>query len=291
MIPAEVLKKIKQLEIKTKQLVAATMSGEYHSVFKGQGVSFSEVREYKYGDDVRMIDWKVTARTRKPHIKLFEEERELTVILVVDLSHSGEFSSLDQTKLQIAAELSAVLGFSAASNQDQVGLVLFTEDVERYIPPKKGREHILRILRDIFYFKPKQSGTNISKALEFVNRIMKKKAIVFLISDFLDHNYEPTLRVAARKHDLVPIVVQDPKEMVLPKMGRVWLEDTETKRRVLVNTSDPTFRSQYEQVMFSRNMELERLFKLVKLQPIVLDISKPIHEPLVQYFKLRSSRY
>ena len=291
MIPAEVLAKIKRLEIKTKKLVAATMSGEYHSVFKGQGISFAEVREYRYGDDVRMIDWKVTARTDKPHIKLFEEERELTVLLVVDLSSSGDFGSLDQTKLQVAAELSAVLGFSAASNQDQVGLVLFTNEVEAYIPPKKGREHILRILRDIFYFKPKKKGTNIAKALEFVNRIAKKKAIVFLISDFLDHNYEQVLRVSARKHDLIPIVVQDPREKELPNVGRVLLNDSETGEEVMVNTSDPAFRSKYEQLMFSRKMELDRMFKVVRLQPIVLDTSESIQEPLLHYFRLRSSRF
>ena len=228
MIAKELLKQVRQIEIRTKGLVNQVFSGEYHSVFKGRGMEFSEVREYNFGDDIRNIDWNVTARFGHPYIKIFEEERELTVILLVDLSGSLAFGTIDKTKQQIAAELSAILAFSALKNNDKVGLFLFSDKIEKFIPPRKGRKHVLRMIRELLSFKPEGKMTNIKAALEYMNHAVKKKSIVFLISDFMDEGYEKILRIVGKKHDLIGIVINDQREKSIPKMGLVKFTDSET---------------------------------------------------------------
>ncbi|NUO81345.1 DUF58 domain-containing protein, partial [candidate division KSB1 bacterium] len=228
MIPKEILKKVRRLEIQTRALVNDVFSGEYHSVFKGRGMAFAEVREYVLGDDVRNIDWNVTARTGHPFVKVFDEERELTVMLLVDVSSSGEFGTHEQMKGDIAAEICALLAFSAIKNNDKVGLIIFTDRIEKFVPPKKGRTHVLRVLREVLYHKPEGHGTNITTALEYLNRVIRRKAVVFLVSDFLSEGYEKALRVAGKRHDLVAIPITDPRETEIPNVGLVELEDAET---------------------------------------------------------------
>ena len=219
MLTKELLKQVRQIEIKTKGLVNQVFSGEYHSVFKGRGMEFSEVREYQFGDDIRNIDWNVTARFGHPFIKIFEEERELTVMLLVDLSGSLIFGTLEKTKQQVAAELSAILAFSAMKNNDKVGLLLFTDKIEKFVPPRKGRVHVLRIIREVLSFEPAGKTTNIKGALEYMNNAIKKKSIVFLVSDFMDSGYEKILRIVGKKHDLIGIVLDDQREKEIPQNG------------------------------------------------------------------------
>ena len=280
--------KIKHIEIKTREIVNATLSGEYHSVFKGQGLNFAEVREYQEGDDVRLIDWNVTAKAGKPFIKIFEEERELTVYLVVDISASGQFGTLTQSKVDVAAEIAALLGFSAIKNNDQVGLLLFSNHVEKYIPPKKGKKHILRILRDIFSFKPQNKTTSISTALKALLRHAKKKSIIFVISDFMDHDYDIELKLLAKKHDVVPVVLRDPKEETLPDAGILCIEDFETNQIFYVNTSAKDTREKFKAMSFAKRLSLERLFKSVKLTPIFINAGESYVKHLIQYFKSRA---
>ena len=230
MLTKELLKQVRQIEIRTKGLVNQVFSGEYHSVFKGRGMEFSEVREYQFGDDIRNIDWNVTARFGHPFIKVFEEERELTVILLVDLSGSLLFGSLEKTKQQVAAELTAILAFSALKNNDKVGLILFTDKIEKFVPPRKGNKHVLRIIREVLSFKPEGNSTDIKAALEFMNGVIKKKSIVFLLSDFMDEGYEKILRIVGKKHDLIGIVLDDRRETEIPKIGLIKLTDAESKK-------------------------------------------------------------
>lgn len=290
MVPKEILKKIRALEIKTRKIVQSTFSGEYHSVFKGSGISFSEVRDYQDGDDSRLIDWKVTAKMNAPYIKVFEEERELNVYLLVDLSGSGEFGSVSQTKVEVAAEIAAVLGFSAINNNDKVGLFLFSDRVEQFIPSKKGKKHVLRILRDIFYFKPESKKTSIDSVLTALNTMTKKKSIVFLISDFMDYNYEKSMKLASRKHDLVPIVLEDPKERKLPKSGLVYLEDSETGDTFYLDTHDERVRQSYSNMRLARQLERERFFKSIKLDSINISLGDSYIQPLSQYFINRAKK-
>ncbi len=291
MISSEILKKIKTLEIKTRKVVNSTFSGEYHSVFKGRGISFSEVREYYLGDDVRLLDWNVTAKMGSPYVKLFEEERELTVMLMVDLSGSGEFGTVEKTKLQIAAEIAGILGFSATKNRDRVGLVLFSDKVERYIPPKKGKTHIFWILRDIFYYQAQSKKTSLTVALDYLLNICKKKAIVFLISDFLDAGYEKKIKIAAKKHDLVPIFLEDPKEAQLPASGILCMEDTETGEIQYVDMRDSALRKAFHHQMALRKQSLNGFFKSIGIHPIQIHCDKPYFEPLAAYFQARAKRY
>ncbi|RAP36839.1 DUF58 domain-containing protein [Candidatus Marinamargulisbacteria bacterium SCGC AAA071-K20] len=290
MVPKEVLKKIRALEIKTRKIVQNTFSGEYHSVFKGSGISFAEVREYQDGDDSRLIDWKVTAKMNTPYIKIFEEERELNVYLLVDLSGSGNFGSIEQTKVEVAAEIAAVLGFSAINNNDKVGLILFSDHVEKFIPSKKGKKHVLRILRDIFYLKPESRKTNIGSALDTLNAMIKKKSIVFLISDFVDYNYEKSMKIASRKHDLVPIVIEDPKERELPKSGLVYLEDNETGDTIYLDTNNEQVRQSYSNMKLARQLERERFFKSIKVDSVSVSLDKSYIQPLSNYFLNRAKR-
>ena len=238
MLTKEILKQVRQIEIKTKGLVNQVFSGEYHSVFKGRGMEFSEVREYNVGDDIRNIDWNVTARFGHPYIKIFEEERELTVMLLVDLSGSLLFGSLEKTKQQIAAELSAILAFSAMKNNDKVGLILFSDRIERFVPPRKGRTHVLRIIREVLSFEPEGKETNIKAALEYMNNAIKKRSIVFLISDFMDTGYEKILRIVGRKHDFIGIVLSDERELNLPDVGLIKLQDAESGEERYIDTGN-----------------------------------------------------
>jgi uncharacterized protein (DUF58 family) len=230
------LKKVRKIEIKTRRLSDHVFGGEYHSTFKGRGMTFSEVRQYQFGDDVRAIDWNVTARYNEPFVKVFEEERELTLMLVVDVSGSESFGTKTQFKREILTEIAATLAFSALQNNDKVGLALFSDQIELFIPPKKGRSHILRIIRELLEFEPKSRQTNISTALEFLSGVLKKKAIVFMLSDFMDNGYEKTLRITAKKHDLTGIRVYDPVETKLPKLGIVPMRDAETGAIRWINT-------------------------------------------------------
>jgi len=290
MIPKELLKKIKTLEIKTRRIVETTLSGEYHSLFKGQGINFAEVREYQPGDDVRLIDWKTTARFGHPYIKTFEEERELTVIIAVDLSGSGEFGSHAQTKVDVAAEIAAVLGFSAVRNNDKVGLLLFTDTVEKYVPPKKGKNHVLRLLRDIFFFKPKSKKTSIKTAAEYLSKMMRKKTIIFLISDFMDSNYEHALKLLNRKHEVTPVLIEDERELNLPDAGIVCLEDQETGEVLYLNSSKQDVRHAFRNLGLARTLEQDRFFKANDLNVIRINTKESYIQPLMHYFKYRTKR-
>lgn len=244
---SEILKKVRKIEIKTKGLSKHLFSGEYHSTFKGRGMSFSEVRSYQYGDDVRNIDWNVTARTGTPYVKIFEEERELTVMLLIDISQSSFFGTQQQFKNEIITEICAVLAFSAINNNDKVGVVFFTDQIEKFIPPKKGRSHILRIIRELIDFEPEQKGTNFGKALEYFNNVIKKRSICFVLSDFMTVDYEKPLRVVARKHDIIGVHLFDPREKEIPNIGLIRAIDPETGRIGWLDTGSRRVRKNYEQ--------------------------------------------
>ncbi|MED5426886.1 MAG: DUF58 domain-containing protein, partial [Candidatus Neomarinimicrobiota bacterium] len=242
MIPRQILKKVKRIEIRTRGLVNDLFGGEYHSVFKGRGMTFSEVREYQPGDDIRLIDWNVTARTGSPFVKVFEEERELTVYLLVDISASGEFGSGQQLKRDVGAEIAAVLGFSAIKNNDKVGLILFSDDVEKYVVPKKGKSHVLRVIRELLYVLPERNGTSLKNALDYFLKVAKRRSVVFVISDFLDDDYWSSLKIVNRKHDVVGIRLFDPAEVRLPDFGLAKVEDPETGETFWVDTSSKSAR-------------------------------------------------
>lgn len=241
----ELLKKVRKIEIKTRRLSDHVFGGEYHSTFKGRGMTFSEVRQYQFGDDVRNIDWNVTARYNEPFVKVFEEERELTLMLMVDISGSEFFGTQDQFKNEIIIEIAATLAFSAMQNNDKTGLILFSDEIERYIPPKKGKSHVLRIIRELLEFEPKSNKTDIANALKFLSNVMKKKAIVFVLSDFIAYNYRDTLKIAAKKHDLTGIRIYDKAEENIPNLGMVQMQDQETGELLLVNTGSKSVRNQY----------------------------------------------
>lgn len=281
------LKKVRKIEIKTSRLSDHIFGGEYHSTFKGRGMTFSEVRQYQYGDDVRAIDWNVTARYREPYVKVFEEERELTLMLVVDVSGSEMFGTQQQFKREILTEISATLAFSALQNNDKVGLLLFSDQVELFIPPKKGRFHILRIIRELLEFQPKNKKTSINAALEFLSGILKKKAIVFLLSDFIDHNYENTLRIAAKKHDLTGIRVYDAKEERLPNLGILPMVDAETGRVQWVNTQSKKVRDRYEKNHLQQKAIFQDLFRKNGAGTISCRVDESYVKKLLNYFKAR----
>jgi len=281
---AELLKKVRKIEIKTKGLSSDLFAGEYHSAFKGRGMSFSEVREYQFGDDIRAIDWNVTARFNHPFIKVFEEERELTVMLLLDLSPSSYFGSSGQFKNQLIAEISAVLSFAAVNNNDKVGCLIFTDKVERFIPPKKGKSHILLIVREILGFEGKGSGTNIGEALQYFNGVIKKKSIAFLFSDFMDDGYETPLRIAARKHDLIGVHVHDVREREIPRIGLVRLRDPETGRERWVDTDSEAIRNHYTAHYDQNLARFSRLFRQVGSDVISVDSS-------IADEKIRQRRY
>ncbi len=286
----DILRKVRYIEIKTRGLVNQIFSGEYHSVFKGRGIEFSEVREYQYGDDIRTIDWNVSARLNHPYVKVFEEERELTVMLVVDLSGSGGFGSATQLKNEIATEICAVLAFSAIKNNDKVGLVLFTDRIEKFVPPKKGRAHILRIIRELLSFQPTGTGTDIKKALEYFNHVSKKRSIAFLISDFIDDGYDKILRIISRKHDVIAVELSDPREMALPSAGLLVLRDAETGEQRVVDTANAVVRNEFERHWRQRRLDRRGIFVRSKVDAIEVRIDRPYIKPIVDFFRLRERR-
>ena len=289
-VTREILKKVRLIEIKTRGIVNELFSGEYHSVFKGRGIEFSEVREYQFGDDIRAIDWNVSARMDHPYVKVFQEERELVVMLMVDLSSSGDFGTLQQTKNEIAAELSAVLAFSALKNNDKVGLILFSDGIELFVPPKKGKSHVLRILRELLFFKPKGKGTDISGALEYLNKVMKKKAIVFMISDFWDRNFEMPLKIAGARHDFVAVRLADRREMELPEGNLLEIRDAESGRDLTIDLRSNGLLSAYREAVSRNFEELHNIFKRYNVDYIEADTSGQYINSLVAFFKKRGRR-
>jgi uncharacterized protein (DUF58 family) len=290
MIPREILKKVRRIEISTRGLVNEVLSGEYHSVFKGRGMNFAEVREYQYGDDIRSIDWNVTARTGAPFVKVFEEERELTVMLVVDVSASGDFGTRERMKGEVAVEICALLAFSAIKNNDKVGLIIFSDQVEKFVPPRKGKRHVLRVLRELLYHRPEGRGTNIRAALDYLNHVQRKKAVTFLVSDFRDSGFEKALAVAGRRHDLIAVRVGDLRERELPSLGLLELEDPETGERVVVNTSDARFRAAFTERSLASRGELDRTLRRGKVDVIDIETGEPYVRPLMRFFKDRMRR-
>lgn len=286
----EILKRIRQIELRTSRLVNRDLAGQYHSVFKGSGMNFEEVREYAAGDEIRSIDWNVTARLGDPYVKKFKEERELAVMLVVDLSASGEFGSVSSSKRELAAEVAAVIALSGVRNGDRVGLLLFTEGVELYIPPKKGRAHVLRIIREVLYFQPVGRQTSIRTALEYLNRLLHRRAVVFLLSDFVDSDFDKALAVAARRHDLVAMVVRDPVERKLPAIGRMLLQDAETGEQVEIDTRSAAARKAYAGLAARRDKELLSLLKRNRVDAIELSTETDYVPALRQFFHRRERR-
>ncbi len=294
----EILKKVRQVEVRTKRLVNDSLAGNYHSVFKGRGMDFDEVREYVAGDDIRAIDWNVTARTGVPHIKKFTEERELTIMLLIDISGSGDFGSGPGCKRELMAELGSILAFSARRNNDRVGLILFSNFVELYIPPKKGRSHILRVIREILFFQPRERHTDLLNPLDFLNGVAKRSCITFLLSDFcLPGDFDdtltrlqPKLKVTNRRHDLIAIIVSDPRERELPDVGRLTLEDAESGAQVEINTSDPAVRSGYAEIAARRRAALHRTLRAAGLDLLDLSTDQPYLPALLNFFKARQRR-
>ena len=290
MIPTEILKKVKRIELRTRNLVNTIFAGEYHSVFKGRGMAFAEVRAYQPGDDVRTIDWNVTARMDDPFVKVFDEERELTVILMVDASASGDFGTVSQMKGEIGAEICALLAFSAIQNNDRVGLIIFTDKVELFIPPKKGKKHVLRVIRELLYFQPSGRGTNIDAALEYLNRVTYRRSVVFLVSDFFASDYEKALRVANRRHDLIAIALEDPREYDLPAIGIVELEDAETGEGIMVDFGDAAVRDAFQKLTQKERDDREVLFRRMGLDAVNISTQGAYHEPLMQFFRMRAKK-
>lgn len=291
MIDKELLKQVREIEIRTKGLVNQVFSGEYHSVFKGKGMEFSEVREYQFGDDIRNIDWNVTARFGHPFVKIFEEERELTVILMIDLSGSLSFGTKQKTKQKVAAEISAILSFSALKNNDKVGLILFTDKIEKFVPPRKGRKHVLRIVREILSFKPEGNKTNLHSAMEFLNHTIKKRSIVFFISDFIDEGYEKILSVVSKKHDFIALSIEDIRENELVNVGLVKFLDAETGKEFLIDTSSKSFLDFYKKRKIDAINKRKYLFRLNKIDNINITSGEDYIKPLVQFFKIRERRW
>lgn len=294
----KILKKVRQIEVRTRRLVDDTLAGSYHSVFKGRGMNFDEVREYVPGDEIRTIDWNVTARTGVPHVKKFTEERELTILLMIDVSDSGLFGSGHQSKRELMAELGSVLAFSAVRNNDKVGLILFSNFVELYIPPKKGRSHILRVIREILFFQPQGRGTDIGVALDFVNRVTKRKCVTFLISDFcLPGDYSdsltalgPKLQITGRRHDLITISVTDPREHSLPDVGWITLEDAETGEQVLLNTKDIWTRNAYANLAEDQRNQFRKTVRSNGIDLLELSTDSSFVSPLIGFFRSRKRR-
>lgn len=287
---SELLKRVRKIEIKTRGLSKNIFAGEYHSAFKGRGMTFSEVREYQYGDDIRNIDWNVTARHNRPYIKVFEEERELTVMLMIDVSASRNFGTISKLKKNQITEIAAVIAFSAIQNNDKIGVIFFSDKVEKFIPPKKGRTHILHIIRELIDFVPEDKQTNIEQALQYVTNSIKKHCTCFVISDFIDeeHNFAHALAIANRKHDVVALRVYDPRENVLPPVGLMYLRDAETNELMWVDTSDKKLREEYEKYAFVKEKELESTFKRSGVDVANIRSDEDYVRSLITLFKKRS---
>ncbi len=291
MIPKEILKKVRQIEIRTGRLVNDVFAGEYESIFKGRGMEFHEVREYVPGDDIRSIDWNVTARAGHPYVKKFIEERELTVIIMADMSGSGSFGTRNKMKVELMAEIGAVLSFSAIKNNDKIGLLLFTDKVEKFIPPKKGRPHVLRVIRELLYYKPAPTQNSIHSALEYLGKVLKKRAVIFLMSDFMDSGYERLLRILNKRHDIVGISISDPREKELPDIGLVEFEDAETGEILLLDTGDDLLKKEFANRRLSLIESRNRAFRSMSLDAIDIFTDKPYIEPLILFFRMRAKRF
>ena len=287
----ELLKTIKKIQVKTNHMVNDIMAGEYVSAFKGRGMEFCEVREYQPGDDVRLIDWNVTARMNQPFIKEFIEERELTLMLLVDVSSSGSFGSDQKFKNEIAAEVASIIAFAAIKNNDKIGLIIFSDKIEHHIPPKKGKAHIWNIIRTILSFKPEGKGTNLGLPLEYLLKIQKKKATTFLISDFQDTNYEQQLKLANQKFDLIAINIIDPREETLPDVGMVFLEDLETGKTLLVNTHDPQMLKEHQKRCSQKKQDRKKFFNSIGIDTIEIFTNKSLTDPIIKYFKFREKKH
>ncbi|MBN1625806.1 MAG: DUF58 domain-containing protein [Deltaproteobacteria bacterium] len=290
MIPRELAKKIRYIQIYTSKAVNDTLAGEYESVFKGRGMEFEEVRGYQAGDDVRNIDWNVTARTGEPYVKIFKEERELTVLFLVDLSASGSFGSVSRTKNEIAAEICALLAFSAIKNNDKVGLLVFTDRVEMFIPPAKGTTHVLRIIREVLNFSPGRSGTDIVEGIDYIGRVTNKKSVLFLVSDFIGEGYENKIRVLAKRHDLIAVSITDPREISMPDCGLVRLEDAETGEMLLIDTGSAAFRKKYGRLGNQRIERLRKLFRSMDVDHIEIMTDRDYLHDLIRFFRMRERR-
>lgn len=303
----EIMERVRHLEIRTGRLARDTFAGQYHSVFKGRGMDFEEVREYVPGDEVRAIDWNVTARTGRPFVKKFREERELTIVLLVDLSASGHFGSVAQSKRELAAEVASVLAFAAVRNNDKVGLVLFTDEVEQYVPPRKGRSHVLRVVREILFFDARRRGTDVVRALEYANHVLKRRAVVFLLSDFLvppragastgagaavapSQELRRTLEITARRHDLVGVVVSDPRESELPDVGRVVLEDAESGEQLELDTGDARTRQRFSEAAQARRAGVLQALRGAGIDTLELSTAVPYLSALLRFFQRRAAR-
>jgi uncharacterized protein (DUF58 family) len=287
MIPKEVLQKVRRIEIKTKRVVDSILSGSYHSAFKGKGMEFAEVRGYVDGDDIRHIDWNVTARMGDPYVKKHQEERELTVMLMVDASASGSFGTVNKFKGETGVELCALLAFSAIKNNDRVGLIIFTDEIELYIPPKKGKNHVLYVIREMLYFKPKGKKTDVAAALRFLNGVQTRRAVVFLVSDFFTGQFDAALRISAKRHDLIAVTINDPRENTFPDVGLVELEDAEHGGTILVDSGSREFRELYKKKMQAKWDGLSTLFRHQGVDEICVSTETEYVEPLVKFFKKR----
>ena len=291
MIPAEILKKVRLIEIKTRHIVNNIFGGEYHSAFKGMGMEFAEVREYYPGDDIRAIDWNVTARTGKPFIKKYDEERELTVMLIVDVSASGFFGTGESLKSDIMIELASILSFSAIKNNDKVGLLLFSDKIEEFIPPKKGKSHVLRVIREMIYHKAKDRKTDISIALEHIQKVLKRKSIIFLLSDFWDDSYQQTMKLINKKHDLINIQILDKAEIAIPKLGMVKFHDAETQKSAWIDTNNKQVQNISTKYIQNKNKVINEFCKKNKIDFISIDTAEGYLNPLEQFFSTRMHRH
>jgi uncharacterized protein (DUF58 family) len=290
MLTVEALRQVRRIHIRTRRLVDGIFAGEYHSVFKGRGMEFAEVREYVPGDDVRTIDWNVTARLGHPYVKRYVEERELTVMLLVDLSASGRFGSVAKLKTEVATELCALLALSAIKNNDKVGLILFTDQIERFVPPQKGKNRALRVIREMLYFEPERRGTDLGLALEYLHRISPRRSVSFLLSDFLAAGYERALRLARRRHDVIPICISDRREASLPNLGLLTLSDLETGQQVLVDTGSAAVREEYRRRREAAVAERRRAFRSLGIDSIEVQTDQPYIHPLMRFFRQREKR-
>ncbi|MEM9943200.1 MAG: DUF58 domain-containing protein [Planctomycetota bacterium] len=290
MIPKEVFQKIRRVQIRSSHQVDDLLAGSWHSAFKGRGIEFEEVRPYQVGDDVRSIDWNVTARSDQPYVKLFREEREMSVLLLVDLSRSIDFGTANQTKREMVAELGATLAMSAVKNNDKVGLTLFTDGIEKAIPPRKGTRHVLRIIRELLYCRAVGIGTNIRNAIEHLNRTSKRRSVVFLISDFFDAGFEQVLRISRKRHDLIPVTINDPREKDLPNVGLIRLRDSETGQTMLVDTASRSNRDLYRELVAQKMEERLAMFRRLQMEPIQLETGADIVDPLRNYFHGRERK-
>ena len=290
MSTSALLKKVRKIEIKTKGLSNHIFAGEYHTAFKGKGMAFSEVREYQPGDDIRSIDWNVTARYNSPFVKVFEEEREMTVMLLIDMSASGNFGTQEQFKRELATELAAILAFSAINNNDKVGVIFFTDKVEQFIPPKKGKSHILRIIREVLAFKPTGKGTDIAGALEYFSAVIKKRSICFILSDFMSKEFDRPLKIASKKHDLVALRIHDKREDTLPNVGLVPMQDAETEKMLFVDTSSKKVRDNFAKNRAQATEKLRKLFPASGVDLIDITTGTDYVKPLINFFKTRGKR-